>query len=151
MKRQVSIGLLLMMLFMFVMIIATALNSASKQEPRQTISTYQQVTIAPTQKKATPTIKPASGGKSNSYSNYTKDNDYGYGDPKPGESLPDYIKREDPALYYDMKDSYDSMTKQNDYGYGDPKPGESLSDYIKREDPDLYYDMKDSYESLFGW
>ncbi len=36
-------------------------------------------------------------------------NDYGYGDPKPGESFVDYMKREDPDLYNSMKNNYESM------------------------------------------
>ena len=40
---------------------------------------------------------------------YQSDNDYGYGDPLPGESFVDYMKREDPDLYNSMKNDYESM------------------------------------------
>jgi len=33
-----------------------------------------------------------------------------YGDPLPGESLSDYIKREDPELYGYLEGRYDAMT-----------------------------------------
>ena len=49
----------------------------------------------------------------NEYS-YSKDYDYdkgyGYTAPEPGESLSDYIKRQDPDLYNDMQDRWDSLS-----------------------------------------
>ena len=37
----------------------------------------------------------------------------GYGNPKPGESFSDYVKREAPDLYNDMQDRYNSLTGGN--------------------------------------
>ena len=46
-----------------------------------------------------------------SYSNdYDYDKGYGYTAPEPGESLSDYIKRQDPDLYNDMQDRWDSLS-----------------------------------------
>ena len=48
-----------------------------------------------------------SSGSSYSYSNSSgSNNSFGYGDPKPGESLSDYIQREDPDLWKSMEDRY---------------------------------------------
>lgn len=45
----------------------------------------------------------------NSGSSYSYDaDDFGYGDPLPGESFSDYVKREDPDLYNDMQSNFDS-------------------------------------------
>lgn len=113
----------------------------------ETSNTVSSITV-PAQKKID--YSSTSSGSKNNYSiSSQSDNDYNYGDPLPGESISDYIKREDPELYNDMSDRYNSITS-NDYGYGDPKPGESFVDYMKREDPDLYNSMKNDYESMFG-
>lgn len=46
-----------------------------------------------------------------SYSNdYDYDKGYGYTAPEPGESISDYIKRQDPDLYNDMQDRWDSLS-----------------------------------------
>lgn len=54
-----------------------------------------------------------SSGNSESYSSGTKgydyDKGYGYTSPKEGESLSDYIKRQDPELYKSMQDNYKSL------------------------------------------
>ena len=44
-----------------------------------------------------------------SRSSYGNSNQGGYGDPYPGESFSDYMKRVDPGLYQDIKDRYDSI------------------------------------------
>ena len=41
-------------------------------------------------------------------SDYDYNKGYGYTSPKEGKSLSDYIKREDPDLYNDMKNRYDN-------------------------------------------
>lgn len=134
-------------------IVATTYNPSARPAVSQVATTDLSATVSPA-------TVPEQKQKSNSSTSYSEsktthnysgsyDNDYGYGDPLPGESLPDYIKREDPELYNDMNDRYDRIIS-NDYGYGDPKPGESFVDYMKREDPDLYNSMKNDYESMFG-
>lgn len=124
-------------------------HPAVSQVATTEISTAVSSTITPVQKQTN--YSSTSSSHKNNYSNPSQsDNDYGYGDPLPGESLPDYIKREDPDLYNDMKDRYDTGTQKSDYGYGAPKKGESFVDYMKREDPDLYNSMKNDYESMFG-
>ncbi len=102
----------------------------------------------------------SSKNSTSNYSNYDYDKGYGYTEPKSGESASDYIKRQDPDLYDDMKDIYESNTSDykkgnsstydydKGYGYTEPKSGESFSDYIKRQDPDLYNSMQDRYDSL---
>ena len=44
-------------------------------------------------------------------SNYSSDYDkgYGYTEPESGESLSDYIKRQDPDLYNDMEEHWNSL------------------------------------------
>lgn len=54
-------------------------------------------------------------GSSNYSSDYDNDSDYdydkgyGYTEPEPGESLSDYIKRQDPDLYNDMEERWNSL------------------------------------------
>lgn len=47
--------------------------------------------------------------RGSSSSGYDYDKGYGYTSPKNGESLGDYIKRQDPDLYNDMKKRYNSL------------------------------------------
>lgn len=122
---------------------------AASQVATTEISTTVSSANVPVQEQTNYSSTSSSRSKTNYSSSSQHDNDYGYGDPLPGESISDYIKREDPELYNDMSDRYNSITS-NDYGYGDPKPGESFVDYMKREDPDLYNSMKNDYESMFG-
>lgn len=146
-----------LILFIIATIVALGIISISTYDPStpQTVSqtTAKETAVSPT---ATPVQEQTNRPSTSSYGSKTTyktsdsyDSDYGYGDPLPGESLSDYIKREDPELYNDMSDRYDRIIS-NDYGYGDPKPGESFVDYMKREDPDLYNSMKNNYESMFG-
>ena len=46
---------------------------------------------------------------SNNSSKSSSNNSYGYGNPKPGESLSDYMKREDPSLWNDMENRWDTL------------------------------------------
>ena len=47
----------------------------------------------------------------NEYSDdYDYDKGYGYTAPEPGESFSDYVKRQEPDLYNDMKDRLDSLS-----------------------------------------
>ena len=46
---------------------------------------------------------------SNKSSSYDYDKGYGYTSPKSGESLNDYIKRQDPDLYQNMQDRWNSL------------------------------------------
>ena len=48
-------------------------------------------------------------GSSNYSSDYDYDTGYGYTEPEPGESLSDYIKRQDPDLYNDMEERWNSL------------------------------------------
>lgn len=48
-------------------------------------------------------------GSSNYSSDYDYDKGYGYTEPEPGESLSDYIKRQDPDLYNDMEERWNSL------------------------------------------
>ena len=103
-----------------VIIAAIAIFTSDSSSPAQPAATAAP-TAAPTAKPtAAPTKKPSSNtSKPSSYKKKTttttssgsssSSNPYGYGDPKPGESLVDYIKREDPGLYNDMKKNYESM------------------------------------------
>lgn len=45
-----------------------------------------------------------------SSSSYDYDKGYGYDSPRDGESLEDYIKREDPDLWDDMQDRWNSLS-----------------------------------------
>lgn len=51
----------------------------------------------------------SSSSRSSSRSSYDYDKGYGYTAPKKGESLNDYIKRQDPDLYQSMQDQWDSL------------------------------------------
>lgn len=51
----------------------------------------------------------SSYGSSSSKSDYDYDKGYGYTAPKEGESLSDYIKRQDPDLYKSMEDRLNSL------------------------------------------
>ena len=53
----------------------------------------------------------SSSKSKNNNSNYDYDKGYGYTSPKSGESLSDYIKRQDPELYNSIKDNYNNATK----------------------------------------
>ncbi|MBE7053190.1 MAG: hypothetical protein E7391_02815 [Ruminococcaceae bacterium] len=46
---------------------------------------------------------------SSSSSSYDYDKGYGYTAPKSGESFSDYVKRQDPDLYNDMKNRWNSL------------------------------------------
>ena len=54
--------------------------------------------------------KSSSGTKSSgsSKSDYDYDKGYGYTAPKKDESFSDYVKRQDPELYENMKDAYEN-------------------------------------------
>ena len=52
----------------------------------------------------------SSCGGSSSKSSSRNYNNSGYGSPRQGESLSDYIKREDPELYSYMEGRYDALT-----------------------------------------
>jgi len=43
---------------------------------------------------------------------YDYDKGYGYSEPYAGESLSDYIKRQDPELYQSLQDTYNSATQE---------------------------------------
>ena len=53
--------------------------------------------------------KSSSSYSSKSSSDYDYDKGYGYTAPNAGESLSDYIKRQDPQLYKDMQDNWNSL------------------------------------------
>ena len=53
--------------------------------------------------------KSSSSYSSKSSSDYDYDKGYGYTAPKRGESLSDYIKRQDPQLYKDMTERWNSL------------------------------------------
>lgn len=51
----------------------------------------------------------SSKSSTKSSNNYDYDKGYGYTAPKSGESLNDYIKRQDPKLYKEMQDNWNSL------------------------------------------
>ncbi len=51
----------------------------------------------------------SSSSSSRRSTSYDYDKGYGYTAPKKGESLNDYIKRQDPDLYQSMQDRWDSL------------------------------------------
>ncbi len=72
---------------------ATSENITTTVEKNSTASQSDSST-----KKTSTTSQSGSSTKKTSTTSYSDKNDYGYGDPKPGDSLVDYMKREDGSV-----------------------------------------------------
>lgn len=94
-------------------IVTTTYDSSAPRVASQVVTTEISTTVSPAtvpaQKQTNYSSTSSSTSKTNHSDSFQSDNDYGYGDPLPGESFVDYMKREDPDLYNSMKNDYESM------------------------------------------